>query len=256
MIPSLIKYLQTPVQTNRNLLADLSDDNRGLPILTDSPCHHTEGCTLCAEECVASAIVLQQDREPHVTLDLGACIACGRCTDVCPTGTITVSRSTRRAVTRRDDLVLKSGDIVPVPVLASKSPFRNSMVVRYVSTGDNATDMEVGACQNPIFDVGRFGIQFTASPRFADALLIGGPVPLAMQQPLRLCLDAMAEPKVVIAVGTQAITGGLLRGRYARANGVTTVVEPDVWIPGNPPHPWLIIHGLLLAMGNPLVITP
>jgi Ni,Fe-hydrogenase III small subunit len=88
-----------------------------------------------------------------------------------------------------------------------------------------------------------------ASPRFADALLVTGPVGRAMQEPLRRCYEAMAEPRLVIAVGTCAVSGGVHRGGYAEANGVEPVLPVAAYVPGCPPHPWSIIHGILLAMG-------
>src|SRR5439155_19750145 len=128
--------------------------------------------------------------------------------------------------------------------------FRRSLHVREVSTGCNATDQEVAATTNPVFDVARFGVHFVASPRFADALVVTGPVGRAMQEPLRRCYDAMAEPRLVIAVGTCAISGGLFRDSYAEAQGADTVLPVDVYVPGCPPHSWSIIHALLLAMGR------
>src|SRR5439155_16038429 len=91
--------------------------------------------------------------------------------------------------------------------------------------------------------------------RFADALLITGPVARAMQEPLRRCWDAMAEPRLVIAVGASAISGGLHRGGYAQANGVDAVLPVAVYVPGHPPHPWYILHGILVAMGHPAVTS-
>jgi Ni,Fe-hydrogenase III small subunit len=110
----------------------------------------------------------------------------------------------------------------------------------------------VAATTNPIFDVARFGVHFVASPRFADALIVTGPVGRAMQEPLRRCYHAMAEPRRVIAAGSCAISGGVHRGGYAGANGVEEILPVDVYVPGCPPHPWSIIHGILLAMGRPL----
>jgi Ni,Fe-hydrogenase III small subunit len=107
----------------------------------------------------------------------------------------------------------------------------------------------VAAATNPIFDVARFGVHFVASPRFADALVVTGPVGRSMQEPLRRCYEAMADPRLVIAVGTCAISGGLHRDGYAGANGVTELLPVAAYVPGCPPHPWSIIHGVLLAMG-------
>jgi Ni,Fe-hydrogenase III small subunit len=106
------------------------------------------------------------------------------------------------------------------------------------------------ASTNAIFDVARFGVQFVASPRFADALLVTGPVGRAMHEPLRRCYEAMAEPRVVIAAGTSAISGGMHCGGYAQACGVSGLLPVACYIPGAPPHPWSIIHGLLLVMGR------
>jgi Ni,Fe-hydrogenase III small subunit len=122
--------------------------------------------------------------------------------------------------------------------------------VREVSTGCNATDLEVAATTNAIFDCSRFGIHFVASPRFADALIVTGPVGRAMREPLLRCYEAMAEPRLVIAVGTCAISGGVHRGGYADANGATPHLPVDAFVPGCPPHPWSIIHGVLLAAGS------
>jgi Ni,Fe-hydrogenase III small subunit len=124
------------------------------------------------------------------------------------------------------------------------------MHIREVSTGDNASDLEVIASTNAIFDIARFGIHFVASPRFADALLVTGPVGRAMQEPLRRCYEAMAEPRIVIAVGTSAISGGLHGGGYAEANGASSLLPVSAYIPGDPPHPWSIIHGIMLTMGR------
>ncbi len=255
MLPALLNYLRGARQTRGPVLPDLMDVNRGLPTLTSSPCIHNEGCTTCADGCVSDAISLSTEDTAMVTLDLGKCLACGHCTHACPTGTIAASRITRTAVRQRSNLVLTAGVTSPPAATNMREMFRNSLVVRYVSTGDNATDMEVNACMNPLFDASRFGIQFTASPRFADALLIGGPVPLAMHEPLRATFEAMAHPRLVIAAGMQAVSGGLFTGGYTKADGVGKVLQPDIWIPGNPPHPWMIIHGLLLAMGHPLAFA-
>jgi Ni,Fe-hydrogenase III small subunit len=133
---------------------------------------------------------------------------------------------------------------------SSERPFLRSIHLREVATGDSAADLEVAATNNPIFDSSRFGIHFVASPRFADALVVTGPVPLAMQDPLLRCYEAMAEPRLVIAAGASAISGGVHRGGYAQANGVDSILPVDVYVPGSPPHPWYLLHGILLAMGR------
>jgi Ni,Fe-hydrogenase III small subunit len=138
----------------------------------------------------------------------------------------------------------------PNPAGARSKPFLRSLHVREVSTGDSASDFEATAACNAQFDVGRYGVHFVASPRYADALLVSGPVGRAMKEPLRRCYDAMAEPRMVIALGCSAIGGGVFAGGYAEANGVSDVLPVDCFIPGDPPHPWSVVHGLLLAMGR------
>jgi Ni,Fe-hydrogenase III small subunit len=128
-----------------------------------------------------------------------------------------------------------------------KGIFRRSLAIRVVSTGCSACDLEVLAVNNPIFDIERFGINVVASPRFADALLITGPVPKAMHAPLLSCYEAMARPKIVIACGTCSISGGVHEGTYTEANGVTSLLPVDVFIPGCPPHPWQLVNGILAA---------
>ncbi|MBX3072790.1 NADH-quinone oxidoreductase subunit NuoB [Candidatus Obscuribacterales bacterium] len=128
--------------------------------------------------------------------------------------------------------------------------FGRSIAIRVVSTGCSSCDLEIGAAGNPIFDMERFGMHVVASPRFADVLLVTGPVPKAMHEPLRLCYEAMSEPRLVVAVGSCAISGGVLKDSYAQANGVGAVLPVDVFIPGCPPHPWSIIDGIAMAMGR------
>jgi len=259
MLRALLHLLHTGCVTQRELFPDLPAYSRGLPQVTRRPCQASQGCHACVEVCPTEAIkVLPASPDGAVTLDLGRCITCGGCTAACPTGTITADPRTPVAVRRRPGLLLTNGSLITPPGVPPSSnsrraatPFRRSLHIREVSTGDNAADLEVAAANNPIFDANRFGIHFVASPRFADALLVTGPVARAMQEPLRRCYDAMAEPRLVIAVGASAISGGLHHGGYAQAEGADITVPVAVYVPGHPPHPWYILHGILLAMGHP-----
>lgn len=249
MINTLFQLLRSGKVTQNSLFPDLADYNRGLPKLTDAEC---TGCGACTEVCPTNAIELQPNMEGiAIFLDRGKCIACGGCTSICETGTIVEDRSTQVAVRKREDLILSNVTKLKADVSNEPpSPFRHSLHLRVVSTGDSASDLEVGAANNPIFDASRFGVHFVASPRFADGLLVCGPVALAMQEPLRRCYEAMAEPRMVIAVGTDAISGGVHVGSYAQASGVDAVLPTSIYVPGSPPHPWYILHGILLAMGR------
>lgn len=218
----------------------------GLPMLSEEPCTGNS-CSQCVAVCPTEAISLGAD-PGDLALDLGRCIGCGLCVEACPTGSIVAGDSTQTASSTREGLVLRAGrSRPPIQAAQSSGPFRRSLHFREVSTGCPATDLEVQAALNPIFDAARFGIHVVASPRHADVLLVTGPVGLGMRDALLRCYEAMAEPRLVIACGTCAVSGGIHGGGYAQANGVGEVLPVDVFIPGCPPHPWSIIHGLEVA---------
>lgn len=246
----LLAILRGGIATQRNVFPDLPDAALGLPKVTGSPCEGT-GCLRCVELCPTRAISITQDAQGAVvTLDRGLCIGCGVCLACCPSGTLISDRSTRTATRTRGALVQTNRAEAVESIAPVSGGFLRSLHIREVSTGCSATDQEVAATTNPIFDVARFGVHFVASPRYADALLVTGPVGRAMQEPLQRCFDAMAEPRMVLAVGTCAISGGLHRDGYAGANGVSDSYPIAAYVPGCPPHPWSIIHGILLAMGR------
>ena len=249
MLTALLHAARQRNATDAVDFPDLTEGAGNLPRLTSEPCLGSV-CGACTSACPTGAI--QLSGEACVAVDRGLCITCGACIAACPTHTIVAERSTRTAVIRREDLVLHNrprdaAETPAPPELPGEGLFNRSVDVRAVSTGCNATDLEVAAITNAIFDCSRFGIQFVASPRFADVLLVTGPVGRAMHKPLVRCFEAMADPRIVIAVGTCAISGGVHRGGYAGADGLTPHLEVQAFVPGCPPHPWSIIHGLLLA---------
>lgn len=244
----LLAILKSRRVTQNLVCPELPSWALGLPVLTELAC---TGCNGCSKICPTQAITVNEDNTGMlVSLDRGLCIGCRECIKACPTGTIKKDSSTMTATRTREGLIFSNRPIVFENPLVLKSIFKHSLCIREVSTGCNATDQEVSATTNPIFDIGRFGVHFVASPRFADALIVTGPVGKAMREPLVRCYNAMAEPKLVIAVGTSAISGGIHRGGYAETNGVTGILPVTAFVPGNPPHPWSIIHGVLLAMGR------
>jgi Ni,Fe-hydrogenase III small subunit/NAD-dependent dihydropyrimidine dehydrogenase PreA subunit len=242
----LLSILKSGIVTQREMFPMLPDGANGLPAVTASACDG-DSCGKCAELCPTKAIEITGG---DVSLDRGRCIGCSACVEICPAGTIIRDLSTKTAVANRQDLILPPQNVAAKTTLPVSTPFLRSLHIREVSTGDSGSDAEVSASTNSIFDVARFGVHFVASPRFADALLVTGPVGRAMQEPLRRCYEAMAEPRLVIAVGAGAISGGVHSGGYASANGVGDIVPVAVFVPGDPPHPWSIIHGILLAMGR------
>jgi Ni,Fe-hydrogenase III small subunit/Pyruvate/2-oxoacid:ferredoxin oxidoreductase delta subunit len=246
----LLGYLlKNGVVTNNDYCPPLGDGVIGLPKLTSDNCVGSE-CSQCADICPTEAItVLNGTANASLELDLGKCIGCAMCVRICPENTISNNTNTMTATQNRKDLVLSTADTQENKVInESRTPFARSIACRVVSTGCSACDLELSAASNSIFDMERFGIHVVASPRFADVLLVTGPVPKAMHEALKSCYEAMAEPKKVIAVGTCAISGGLHRGGYAQANGIADLLPVDVYIPGCPPHPWSIIDGIRKVM--------
>lgn len=226
----------------------------GLPDVVPAAACQGDRCLRCLDVCPTSAIkvIANGTENPEVVLDLGACIGCGMCISRCPAGVFVRDLSTATAVRSRKSL-LRSNQPVRTDdnrKPASVHPFRNSLAVRVVSTGCSACDLEISAAGNPIFDMERFGVHIVASPRGADALLVTGPAGRGMQDALKRTYEAMAEPRLVIAAGACAISGGVHPGGYADANGIDGILPVDAFIPGCPPHPWSVIHGLLIAAGR------
>ncbi len=127
-----------------------------------------------------------------------------------------------------------------------KKLFKGSLAIRQVDAGsDNACEQELVALSNAFYDVERFGIHFVASPRHADMLLVTGPVTRNMQEALVRAYEATPAPKIVVALGDEAIDGGLFKGSYAVYDGVEKTIPVDYQIPGNPPSPKTILHHLL-----------
>jgi Ni,Fe-hydrogenase III small subunit len=188
-----------------------------------------------------------------MTLDMGRCLFCGECERRCPKGAVRFSREHRLAARERDALVLGS----EAPKLAaaldarSRKLFGRSLKLRQVSAGGcNACEADCNVLTTVVFDLGRFGIQFVASPRHADGLLITGPVSRNMELALRKTYEAVPEPRLVIAVGACAISGGPYAGHEETCGGAAGVVPVDVYVPGCPPHPVTILDGLLRALGR------
>ena len=129
-------------------------------------------------------------------------------------------------------------------------PFRRSIHIRHVDAGsDGAIEHEIAALLSPYYDMQRLGLFFTASPRHADVLLVTGPVTRPMVEPLRVTYEAMPDPRIVVAAGTDACSGGIWAGPEV-LGGVDRVLPVDVYIPGDPPPPIALLHGLLLATGR------
>ncbi len=225
---------------------------RARPALHPERCG--DGCDRCEAVCPTEAITGAASKT--LALDTGACTFCGLCEDACPGQAIAFTRDYRLAARSRQELVVR-GD-VPQRVAAldakMKRLFGRSLKLRQVSAGGcNGCEAELNAAGNIQFDLSRFGIQFVASPRHADGLVVTGPVTENMREALKATWEATPAPKLLIAVGACACSGGPLAGSPVCADGLEGVlpgVPVDLWIPGCPPHPVTLLDGLLRLLGR------
>jgi len=220
----------------------------GMPRFEPSKCE--VGCEACAEACLPQAIRAIGDGK--VEVDYGRCVACQLCVEVCPTGAFTASQDWAFAVREREDLKWSEGTVSsegPALKGAIRRVFGRSLHIRHVDAGScNGCESELQALNNPFYNLHRLGIFFTPSPRFADLLLVTGPVTYAMRGPLLEAFEAMPEPKFVMAMGVCAVSGGTNGGGYACGNGLDEVLPVDVYVPGCPPNPAAMIHALLMLL--------
>jgi Ni,Fe-hydrogenase III small subunit/NAD-dependent dihydropyrimidine dehydrogenase PreA subunit len=225
---------------------ELPERFRGRPVIDHAKC--ADECDACVSACPTEAI----SREP-LAIDLGKCLFCTLCEEACSQGAVRYTRDHRLAARRRDDLIIRDGEIKLAHELEEKMKelFGRSLKLRQVSAGGcNGCESELVALGNVVFDLGRFGVQFVASPRHADGIVVTGPVTTNMEYALRETYRAIPAPKIVIAVGACAISGGPFAGAAAAREGVPRDIPVDLYIPGCPPHPLTILDGLLRLLGR------
>ncbi|MEN6457815.1 MAG: 4Fe-4S dicluster domain-containing protein [Thermoguttaceae bacterium] len=229
---------------------ELPERFAGRPTVDATRC--TTACRQCAEVCPTGAVSAAPDGEP-LAIDLGRCLFCRQCETTCPTGVIRFTRDHRLAASQRGDLVVRSAAQQAAVALdqAARRLFGHSLRLRQVSAGGcNACEADTNVLGTLAWDLGRFGIQFVASPRHADGLLVTGPVSENMRLAIQKTYDVVPTPKLVIAVGACAISGGPYADHPETAGGVAGLLPVDLFVPGCPPHPLTILDGLLRLLGR------
>lgn len=222
----------------------LPDLFRGRIQIEEGAC--ADGCSECVTNCPTHAIKLNPLR-----IDMGACVFCNECKWVCSEGKIKFTNDYKIATNVRERLVVTEGQkeikLDPDAVKAEIVKFfGSSLKLRQVSAaGDNSAEMELNAGANVNFDMGRWGIDWVASPRHADGVVITGPISENMADALQICYDAIPSPKIVILAGTDAISGGIFKDSPALRREFLDKYTVDLYVPGNPPHPLTFINGVL-----------
>jgi Ni,Fe-hydrogenase III small subunit len=228
---------------------DFPERFRGRPVRDPGRCR--SDCEACRQAMPSS--LLTKGPEGRAALDLGACLFSPEEASACPDGAISYSTDHRVAARRRQELVTATGELPAVEALETRTRrlFARSLRLRSVAAGScNGCEAELVALGNVVFDMARFGVQFVASPRHADGLVITGAVSRNMRDAVYRTFEAIPEPRLVIAVGACAINGGPFRDSPEVANGVPADLPVDLWIAGCPPHPLTVLDGLLRLMGR------
>jgi Ni,Fe-hydrogenase III small subunit/Pyruvate/2-oxoacid:ferredoxin oxidoreductase delta subunit len=220
---------------------------RGMPVVDAARC--TGACADCAKICPTGAL----QPAGGLKIDLGRCLFCGACAAACPQGAVRFTTDYRLAARTREALVVGGGPYALAAALGGRLQrlLGRALKLRQVSAGGcNACEADANVLTTVGWDLGRFGIQFVASPRHADGLLITGPVTENMKLALQKTYAAVPQPRIVIASGACALSGGPYIDHAEVHNGAASVVPVDLYIPGCPPHPLTLLDGLLRLIGR------
>lgn len=203
------------------------------------------------EDALEACCPTQAIQKSPVRIDLGKCVMCGECSFAFPEK-IHFTTDYKIATNVRERLIIAEGSTESIVLDESKvrqeirSLFGRSLKLREISAaGSNADEAELNAVGNPNFDMGRFGIEFLASPRHTDGIVITGPISENMAEAVQICYDAVPSPKLIILAGTDAISGGIFAGSDALNRSFLDKNPIDLYVPGNPPHPLTFVNGIL-----------
>lgn len=239
MLQTLRKIISTGKVTEAWNEAGIPDRFRGELTVKPGKCNM---CARCIDICPVSAISMNNNK---LSINNRACIFCGRCEELCEMG----------ALAHSDNYLLAEINKAEPKVLGGKlskkirSIFGRSLAIRHVDGGScNACDWEMVALGNPIYDIQQYGIDFVASPRHADMLMVTGTVTRNLTQAIKLTYEAVPDPKLVMAVGSCAASGLTFGNSYAIRGGTDSILPVDIYVPGCPPRPQALLFSLLLAL--------
>jgi Ni,Fe-hydrogenase III small subunit len=226
----------------------VSDLFRGRPVISKN---------ITSDEIAIASALCPVNAISNITgsIDLGKCVFCRECAFRLP-DKIAFTYDYKIATNERASLIIKPGDnnIVTLNDKIIRSDirrlFKSALKLRQVSAaGDNSCEMELAASGNVNFDLGRYGIEFVASPRHADGIVITGPISKNMEEALEMCYNAIPDPKIIILAGTDSISGGVFSDSPAISRNFINEHHIDLFVPGNPVHPLTFINGLLDLLG-------
>lgn len=243
----MIKEIKAMIHNGKQYIPDLyavklRPPYRGRPVISSAKVD---------EKALAAVCPLGAITTDPVTIDLGKCAFCGECAFAFP-DKISFTQDYRICSNKRANLIVKEGDnsVITFDEKSIRKEIRkvfgHSLKLRQVSAGgDNSCENELNAAGNANFDMSRYGIEFTASPRHADGIVVTGPITQNMAEPLRIAYDAIPEPKIFVLCGVDAISGGVFRESGAINRSILNDIDVDLYIPGNPSHPLTIVTGIL-----------
>jgi len=239
MLRILQKIMQQGTATEDYFMSAVPARFRGQLELSDQRCRD---CRKCVDICPTQAIRLKKNK---LSIDHDACIFCGACVDFCDKNGLRHSLNYEYAHLK-GQLAESDGNRLAGKI---RSVLGRSLAIRHVDVGScNACDFEMSALLNPVYDITQYGIDFVASPRHADMLMVTGVVTRNLRKALEMTLEATPTPRLVMAVGACACSGRVFGKTYAQAGPVDSIVPVDIYVPGCPPRPQALIYGLLLAL--------